>query len=142
MIRDFIPADEAQLCALWRDVFGYPQARNEPGRVIAEKLRWERESGRPPGSSLLVALDGERVVGSIMFGYDGHRGWLYRVAVLAEARGRGWGRQLVSAAEDRLRALGCGKINLQLHSDNDSGARFWEALGYQREPRIDMGKPF
>jgi ribosomal protein S18 acetylase RimI-like enzyme len=75
-----------------------------------------------------------------MVGYDGHRGWLYRVAVAPAARRRGVGTRLVRAAELELTALGCAKINLQLHSHNAEGEAFWRALGYQIEPRLSLGK--
>ena len=75
-----------------------------------------------------------------MVGYDGHRGWLYRVAVAPAARRQGLGRALVRAAEAELAALGCAKVNLQLHAHNAEGQAFWRALGYQVEPRVSLGK--
>lgn len=131
-VRQFLVADEAEVRALWSVVFGYAEARNDPAKVLAQKLRWD---GR-----LLVAVEGDHVIGTLMVGYDGHRGWLYRLAVAEAARRRGVGRALVRQAEQLLAALGCAKVNLQLHVHNDVAARFWEALGYGREPRIDMGK--
>ena len=77
-IRRFVPADLDAVVALWNQIFGYPEPRNEPERVVAAKLAVD--------DRLLVAVDGERVVGTAMFGYDGHRGWLYRVAVAESAR--------------------------------------------------------
>lgn len=140
IIRELAPGDEAQICALWQEVFGYAEPRNDPARVLAEKLRWDARGAAVEAPGLLVAVDAPRIVGTLMFGYDGHRGWLYRMAVASRARRRGVGRQLVAAAERRLAALGCPKVNLQLHAHNAAGARFWAALGYAREPRIDMGK--
>lgn len=131
-IRPFTPADEAEVCALWARVFGYTEERNTPEKVLADKLRWD---GR-----LLVAEESGRVIGTLMVGYDGHRGWLYRLAVDEGARRRGVGRRLVREAEQLLTALGCAKVNLQLHEHNDAGARFWASVGYGREARIDMGK--
>lgn len=131
-IRLFAPPDETQVCALWSRVFGYQEPRNAPSKVIADKLSWD---GR-----LLVAVEAERVIGTLMLGYDGHRGWLYRLAVDEAARRRGIGRQLVRRAEALLSELGCAKVNLQLHAHNHAAARFWESVGYGREARVDMGK--
>ena len=88
---------------------------------------------------ILVALSGDDVVGTTMAGYDGHRGWLYAVAVNPSHRGRGIGRELVAEAERRLAALGCEKINLQVRSGNPVEA-FYKRLGYAVEERVSMGK--
>ena len=88
----------------------------------------------------LICLDGDLAVGSIMAGYDGHRGWLYAVAVLHSRRRQGVGAALVRAAEDRLRSMGCGKINLQVRSTNAPAAEFYRRLGYLIEERTSMGR--
>ncbi len=131
-VRHCAPSDQGAICALWARVFGYTEARNDPAKVLAGKLSWD---GR-----VLVAAEADRLLGALMVGYDGHRGWLYRMAVDADVRRRGIGRELVRAAEQHLAALGCTKVNLQLHTANEAGARFWESVGYGREARIDMGK--
>jgi ribosomal protein S18 acetylase RimI-like enzyme len=131
-VRDYTPADEEQVVALWTSVFGYTEARNDPRRVLAHKVAWD--------SRVLIAADGASVLGTLLVGYDGHRGWFYRLAVLESARRRGVGRALVSEGERCLRALGCQKLNLQVHTHNDAAARFWSRLGYTREPRLDFGK--
>jgi len=132
LVRRFAAADLDAVVALWNQVFGYSEPRNAPSHVIASHLAHD--------GLLLVAADGERIIGTLMVGYDGHRAWLYRAAVAEEARRRGVGRALVERAEAELAALGCAKINLQLHAHNEAGARFWQALGYVVEPRISMGK--
>lgn len=80
------------------------------------------------------------MIGSVMAGYDGHRGWLYRVAVAASHRHRGVGAVLIQEAEKRLWALGCVKINLQMRGTNQSVTAFYQSLGYMVEERISMGK--
>jgi ribosomal protein S18 acetylase RimI-like enzyme len=132
LLRRFVASDLDAVVALWNQVFGYTEPRNDPPHVIAGKLAHD--------GLLLVAAEGERVVGTLMAGYDGHRGWLYRAAVAESFRRRGIARALVRRAESELSALGCAKINLQLHAHNEAGVRFWEALGYCVEPRISMGK--
>lgn len=126
-------AHRAQVVELWQQVFGYATAHNAPNFAIDKKLAVN-------DGLLFVAEVGAKVVGTIMAGYDGHRGWIYSVAVLPEYRQRGLGTQLVRHAEERLRALGCPKINLQILVDNAAVQAFYRKLGYETEPRISMGK--
>jgi ribosomal protein S18 acetylase RimI-like enzyme len=133
MIRPFAPGDMAGLDTLWRRCFPDDPPRNAAPVSVREKLRVE------PGS-VLVAEDDGAIVGSIMHGYDGHRGWLWGVAVAPSHRGRGLGAALVAAAEASLAARGCVKINLQVREGNAAVAAFYERLGYAIEPRISMGK--
>jgi ribosomal protein S18 acetylase RimI-like enzyme len=89
---------------------------------------------------MLVALDGNHVIGSVMAGYEGHRGWISRIAVLSSHKNRGVGRDLLMEAERRLAALGCVKVNLQVVESNSDTVRFYERSGYRIEPRISMSK--
>jgi len=75
-----------------------------------------------------------------MSGYDGHRGWLYTVAVKQEYRRRGIGRQLVDHAVAALSDMGCPKVNLQVRSTNKEVIAFYEAAGFSTEDRVSMGK--
>jgi ribosomal protein S18 acetylase RimI-like enzyme len=88
----------------------------------------------------LVALEGSRLVGTAMSGFDGHRGWVYYLAVLPEHRRRGVGRALMRRVEAELATRGCPKINLQVRSTNRQAVSFYRHLGYQVEDRISMGK--
>ena len=101
--------------------------------AIPEKMRFQPEL-------MLVALDGPLVVGSVMAGYEGHRGWISRIAVLQSHRLEGIGQLLLHEAEKRLAALGCIKVNLQVVETNAAVVRFYEEAGYQVEPRISMSK--
>lgn len=74
-----------------------------------------------------------------MAGYDGHRGWLYAVAVCQSHQGSGVGRALVNHAEAALKGRGCLKVNLQVREGNPV-AGFYAGLGYEVEPHISMGK--
>lgn len=121
------------LDALWSEAFAHDAPRNRAAAAIAEK-----RGARP--ELMLVAEEGGRVIGSVMAGYDGYRGWLYRVAVLQSHQRRGVGAALVREAEARLSALGCSKINLQIRGGNDAVAGFYRRLGYAVEERISMGK--
>ena len=131
-VREYEAHDEAEVIALWNDVFGYPEARTEPRRVLQRKLDWD--------SHLLVAVEQKKIAGTIMVGYDGHRGWLYRLAVAEPMRRLGIGRELVRAAEALLAHLGCAKVNLQLHAHNAEGVKFWQSVGYHIEERISMAR--
>ena len=125
--------DRSQVIELWQTVFGYETAHNEPGLTIAKKVAIQ-------DGLLFVATEGAVVIGTIMAGYDGHRGWLYAVAVHPEKQRSGLGRRLVHTAEAALVAVGCMKVNLQLLASNEATAAFYKSLGYTIEPRVSMGK--
>lgn len=119
--------------ALWEEAFPNDQPWNSAARAIPAKLAFQP-------SLFVVALNGNRVIGSIMAGYDGHRGWVNRIAVLESHRGQGAGSALMREAETRLRTMGCTKINLQVRTSNATAAEFYERLGYSVEDRISMSK--
>jgi len=81
----------------------------------------------------------DRLVATCMAGYDGHRGWLYCVAVDPEQQGGGHGREIVQHAVSALKQLGCAKINLQIRADNHKVESFYKDLGFVTEARISMG---
>lgn len=120
-IRPFERADTESVVALWEEA-GLTRPWNDPHRDIERKLSVQPEL-------FLVALDGDRLVGSVMAGYDGHRGWLYYLA--SREPGRGIGRALVAEAEERLVALGCPKVQLMVRRDNEAARGFYDALGYE-----------
>ena len=88
----------------------------------------------------LVAAEESRVLGTVMGGYDGHRGWIYSLSVTDGERHRGLGTALVSEVEQKLKALGCMKVNLQVVSSNLGVVEFYEKLGFSVEDRVSMGK--
>jgi ribosomal protein S18 acetylase RimI-like enzyme len=119
--------------ALWREAFPNDAPWNKASTAIAEKMRFQPDL-------MLVALEGLLVVGSVMAGYEGHRGWISRIAVLRAHRRERIGQALLLEAEKRLAALGCIKINLQILETNSAVVRFYEEAGYKIEPRISMSK--
>lgn len=118
---------------LWQTVFGYEAAHNAPEVVIDKKI--ETADGL-----FFVAVIRQRLVGTVMAGYDGHRGWIYAIAVHPHFRNRGIGSDLLTFVQHRLSLLGCLKINLQIMAGNQAVQRFYEANGYGLEQRISMGK--
>jgi ribosomal protein S18 acetylase RimI-like enzyme len=123
----------SQVVALWETVFGYEAAHNNPGLVIDKKVAVNDQL-------FFVAVTDSTVVGTIMAGYDGHRGWIYSVAVAPSHRKQGIGSQLVAHAERALTGKGCVKINLQIMEGNESVAAFYASLGYSVDKRVSMGK--
>jgi predicted N-acetyltransferase YhbS len=81
--------------ALWVEAFPNDAPWNAAAISIPEKLRFQPDL-------MLVALDGNHVIGSVMAGYEGHRGWISRIAVLSSHKNRGVGRDLLMEAERRL----------------------------------------
>jgi len=119
--------------SLWQTVFGYETAHNDPTLAISKKVSAE------DGLFFVAERDGA-VLGTAMAGYDGHRGWLYAIAVHPSHRRNGLGAQLVRHAERALASIGCMKVNLQLLAANEATAAFYKSIGYAIEPRISMGK--
>ena len=91
-------------------------------------------------AEMFVGDEGGRLVATIMTGHDGHRGWLYYLAVDPARRHRGLGQSMVAHAEDWLGARGGAKGNLMIRDGNSGVAEFYEAVGYAREPRVVMSR--
>ncbi len=131
-IRKFQESDKATLTALWQAVFPDDPPHNEPSLVIEAKLAVD--------DLIFIAEeeDGE-MIGACMAGYDGHRGWLYAVAVSPDQRRNGTGKALVLFALQALKDLGCKKVNLQIRPTNTEVANFYKSLGFSTEDRLSMG---
>ena len=137
-IRSFRQGDRLQLAQLWSAVFPDDPPRNAPDRMIDGAL------AVCPQSLLVAELDGavdRTIVGAVIAGFDGVRGWIYHLAVAPAHRRRGIATRLMRSAEASLRARGCSKINLQVRPSNESVVAFYRALGYQVEERLNMGRP-
>jgi ribosomal protein S18 acetylase RimI-like enzyme len=138
-IRPFEPADTDTVIALWLQAFPEYQDTSRPHRdprlSIANKLGTQPEL-------FFVATRGESgaLVGTVMAGYDGHRGWLYSLAVDPGARRLGIGTRLVRHAETALAARGCPKLNLQVLHDKADVLAFYESLGYRADAVVSLGK--
>ena len=126
-LRPYRSIDFAGCKRLWSDL-GLSTWYNPPEKDIP---RWLDA----PNSEILVLAQGEEIVGTVAVGHDGHRGWLYALAVRPELRGRGQGRRLVQAAEAWLAARGIPKVQLMVRVNNERAKGFYGALGYHTEPR-------
>ena len=131
-IRPCSEHDRSAVIALWERVFPDDPPHNAPAKVFDAKLAMR-------DGMLFVATDAGAVIGTAMAGYDGHRGWLYTVAVSPDRRRRGIGAALVRHAVDALRATGCTKVNLQIRATNTAVRGFYESLGFEAEERLSMG---
>ena len=131
-IRPYCKADERAVVALWRDS-GLTVPWNDPAKDIARKLHVQRDL-------FLVGSLEERIVATVMAGYDGHRGWINYLAVAPDCRRQGFGLRMMDAAEARLRAMGCPKINLQIRRSNTQAVDFYRSIGFVEDATISMGK--
>ncbi|MEE9414440.1 MAG: GNAT family acetyltransferase [Acidimicrobiales bacterium] len=131
-IRSYEEADRATLVELWQRC-ELTRPWNDPNLDIDRKLALD-------DGLLLVATDAGKLLGSVMVGYDGHRGWVNYLAVDPDRQRTGLGAQLMQTAEDILQDMGCPKINLQIRQSNRKLVGFYAALGYDVDPVTSMGK--
>lgn len=122
-IRQFELADTEAVVSLWQES-GLTRPWNNPYQDINRKLTVQPEL-------FLVAADDAVVVGTVMAGYDGHRGWLYYLASTPARRGQGIGRKLVEHAEELLIEMGCPKVQLMVRPENVEVHDFYASLGFE-----------
>ncbi len=132
-IRAFVASDSEEVVLLWQQA-GLLRPWNDPYKDIARKLDVQPEL-------FLLAIDPEdgEICGTVMAGYDGHRGWLNYMAVSPNKQGQGIGRILVDSAKQKLMAIGCCKINLQVRSDNLQAQEFYRSFGFVDDACVSMG---
>ena len=131
-IRPFQIEDEPTVITLWQQC-DLVRPWNDPHKDIQRKL-----AVRP--DLFLVGLVADRLVATVMAGYEGHRGWLNYLAVAPECQRQGRARALVAEAERLLRAAGCPKINLQVRATNAGVIEFYRRLGYVEDNVVSLGK--
>lgn len=122
-IRDLTTANIGATTSLWVRA-GLTRSWNPPELDLQRAL----DGGT---STVLGAFDNDRLIGTVMVGHDGHRGWVYYLAVDESQRGTGLGRQLMSTAENWLRKHGAVKVQLMVRSTNEAVLGFYEHLGYE-----------
>lgn len=133
-IRVYAAPDKDDVIALWKLVFPGEAPWNTPEDVIARKRSVQ------PDLFFVATKDG-RVVGTIIAGYDGVRGWVHRLAVHPDCRRHGLASKLMRRAELGLKKIGCAKLNLQVRASNLEVLKFYRSLGYEVEDRASLGKP-
>ena len=105
---------------------------NDPVEDIQKKLDFQPEL-------FFVALLNGQLIGSVMVGYEGHRGWLNYVAVLPNYQRQGYGKKLVGKAIVELRKLGCLKVNVQVRKNTPSAIEFYKRLGFKDDNVTGLG---
>lgn len=131
-IRRYTDADFGAVVALW-DETGISVPYNDPALDIPRALA-------SPNTALFVGKRDRALIGTILAGHEGHRGWLYKLAVSPTHRRQGFGRRLVAHAEAWLAAQGMPKVNLMIRDTNAAVRDFYLGLGYTVSPRIVMAK--
>lgn len=131
-IREFKPEDEEKVIELWKKCkLTAPQ--NNPQNDIRKKLEINPDL-------FLVGIYKEKIVASVMGGYEGHRGWINYLAVAPEVQKRGFAKQIMNFVEARIKAKGCPKINLQVRETNTEVLAFYQTLGYKVDNVVSLGK--
>lgn len=128
-IREMTIEDYEQAYALWSATAGMGLSESDSKESIASFLE------RNPGHSFVCACN-EELVGTVLCGHDGRRGYLYHVAVSEAHRNKGIGKQLIQAALRSLRSAGIVKCHLMVFTDNEAGNQFWEKCGWERRKDI------
>jgi len=128
-LRPCRPEDVEAVLALWQRAEAIPRPTDHPAAL-------HRRLVRDP-ELFLLAWDGSRLVGSLMGGWDGWRGQMYRLAVDPEYRRRGIAGRLVAAVEARLRELGAERITSLVFAEEPGAAAFWRAAGYEPDPATE-----
>jgi ribosomal protein S18 acetylase RimI-like enzyme len=126
------PGDAEAVIALWR-ACGLTRPWNDPAADFARAIAG-------PASAILLRREGATLTAGVMVGHDGHRGWVYYLAVAPERRRAGLGRAMMDGAEAWLRARGAPKVQLMVREDNVEALRFYEALGLERQKVVTLGR--
>jgi len=131
-IEAALEADADAVVALWQ-ACGLTRPWNDPAGDFRRALEGVT-------SAILVLREGEGIAASVMAGFDGHRGWVYYLAVAPDRRRAGLGRALMDAAEAWLRDRGAPKLQLMVRDDNEAALGFYEALGLERQTVVTLGR--
>ena len=131
-IRAFEEKLKDEVIELWRECnLVVPQ--NDPAKDIERKLKVDPDL-------FLVGLIDEKVVATVMGGYEGHRGWINYLAVKPSQQRKGYGQAIMQAVESLIKQKGCPKINLQVRATNEAVIKFYSAIGYGNDNVVGLGK--
>jgi len=131
-IREIDDGDVTPLLALWR-ICELTRPWNDPRADIAHARTTEH-------ATILLGFQGYALVASVMVGYDGHRGWVYYLAVDPSQQNRGHGRAMMTAAEAWLVARGAPALRLMVRDANIDALAFYTKLGFERQDVVVLGK--
>ena len=131
-IAPIADADVADVVALWQTC-GLTRPWNDPTADIALARRGSN-------AAVLIGRDGGSLAATVLVGHDGHRGWVYYLAVDPDHRQKGYGRVMMDAAERWLRECGIEKLQLMVRPDNKSVKSFYQSLGYSEQERVIYAK--
>jgi ribosomal protein S18 acetylase RimI-like enzyme len=131
-IRSFRSGEEAAVIRLWERC-GLVRPWNDPMQDI------ERKRSEQPELFLVGVVD-DRIVATAMAGFDGHRGWVYYLAVAPEYRRQSCGRRIMEAVEERLLARGCPKLNIQVRTSNPEVLAFFRRIGFVDDEVVSLGR--
>ena len=123
------PGDYDAVYVLWKATPGIGLSAADSREAI------ERYLERNPGMSF-VARNGSKLVGAVLCGHDGRRGYLHHLAVDPDYRHQKIGQRLVSAGLNALKAAGIDKCHIFVYGDNVSGLAFWKAIGWYARPEL------
>jgi ribosomal protein S18 acetylase RimI-like enzyme len=132
IIRSYLPQYRNAVIKLWREC-DLLRSWNNAEKDIERKLKVNPDL-------FLVGFVDDRIVATVVGGYEGHRGWINYLAIDPVYQERGLGKQIMEAVEERIRALDCPKINIQIRVDNQDTVKFYESIGYEVDDVISMGK--
>jgi ribosomal protein S18 acetylase RimI-like enzyme len=124
--------DVTEVIALWQRC-GSPRAWNDPARDIAL-------ARKETNATVLLGRNNGALVASVLVGHDGHRGWVYYVTVDPECRYAGFGRAIMNAAEEWLRARGIAKLQLMVRKENTKVHAFYQSIGYYNQETVTFAK--
>lgn len=131
-IQAFEVTYKDEVIALWRECnLVVPQ--NDPAKDIERKLKIDPDL-------FLVGVIDEKVVATVMGGYEGHRGWINYLAVKPSQQRKGYGQAIMQAVESLIKQKGCPKINLQVRATNEAVIKFYAAIGYGNDNVVGLGK--
>jgi len=132
MIRTYTHSDEQDVTKLWKECHLLSPANN-PKQDIQRKCNENPEL-------FFVMEEKGRIIGSCLSGYDGHRGWIYYLAISPDHRKKGLGEKLVAHAEQALKKIGCPKIDLMVRDTNKGVIDFYHRIGYHDDPVVVLSK--
>lgn len=132
VIRSYRESDKKEVIELWQEC-GLVVPWNDPQRDVERKLSVQPEL-------FLIGLLNEEIISTAMAGYDGHRGWVYYLAVKPRYQQQEIGKQMMKEAEIRLFELGCPKLNIMVRTTNLEVVNFYKSIGYKIEAVTSLGK--